>query len=342
MRVVVVAEHRGRPAVSRRPRRPTLGAAGVVAAAGLAAVIVTAAFPGLAPKPVPAMTGSAPTSAAVLDRASLVAGRQSLPALEPGQFLYSETIVSMDIGMLGPKMTVNLVSGGTVKGRNFADCTMASQSWVASNGDTRTVVTPMPSRPGAAVPSICEVVAPEYSNNLTGVSTYLSPNATGLPTDPAALDQVLDSRFGAGRPDSEGLIMGVICRLLQQNQSPALRAALYLALERLPGMTNLGSGTDQLGRHGIALGLVQSGLRSELIVDPATLALLEAFEVVLASGSPHCIHSHTTNGIHVAGFCVTPARVGSVIDTTLYVTSGTVSSDTATVPGPAVSRGATG
>ncbi len=43
----------------------------------------------------------------------------------------------------------------------------------------------------------------------------------------------------------------------------------------MPGIQNLGRVTDRLGRTGWAFGLTQSGLREEIIYDPATSAVLE-------------------------------------------------------------------
>jgi hypothetical protein len=44
--------------------------------------------------------------------------------------------------------------------------------------------------------------------------------------------------------------------------------------------------TDRLGRHGIAVGFMDSGMRYELIFDPATSAVLEATGVVVTSKRP--------------------------------------------------------
>ena len=67
---------------------------------------------------------------------------------------------------------------------------------------------------------------------------------------------------------------------------PAVRAAAYRVIAGLPGIRSLGEVTDPLGREGVGFALPASDRpgygtgRSELIVDPATGALLADREVL--------------------------------------------------------------
>ncbi|MGV9851139.1 hypothetical protein ACWDWU_20575 [Streptomyces sp. NPDC003442] len=67
---------------------------------------------------------------------------------------------------------------------------------------------------------------------------------------------------------------------------PAVRAAAYRVIADLPGIRSLGEVTDPLGRAGAGFALPATArpdygtARSELIVDPATGALLSDQEVL--------------------------------------------------------------
>jgi len=62
---------------------------------------------------------------------------------------------------------------------------------------------------------------------------------------------------------------------------PALRAALYRAAAGLPGVKSLGTVTDKLGRHGLALAFDSDGTRHELIFSATTSALLSEQDVLV-------------------------------------------------------------
>jgi hypothetical protein len=157
---------------------------------------------------------------------------------------------------------------------------------------------------------------------------------------------VVEQRYSDGKPDFTTFTS--VSELLEASQSPAVRAALYGVIERLPGIMNLGPMTDRLGRHGIAVGLMDSGTRYELIFDPATSAVLEATGVVVTSKrqcypatttTPPASTAHGPHGIirrpaHVLrwpGFCI-PAQPAGTAAYTAYIASGVVNSDTARPP----------
>ncbi len=86
--------------------------------------------------------------------------------------------------------------------------------------------------------------------------------------------------------------------------------------QQLPGVTSLGAVTDGLGRHRTGVGLVQDGVRQELIFDPATSTALET--ALVAVGPKQDWNNYQ------------PA--GTVLSYIVYVTAGLVNSGTATLP----------
>ena len=70
--------------------------------------------------------------------------------------------------------------------------------------------------------------------------------------------------------------------LRETDEPPAVRAALYEVAGRIPGVQLLGPVTDRSGRTGLAVAYDSSaGIRSELIFDRSTSALLEERDVAL-------------------------------------------------------------
>ena len=136
-----------------------------------------------------------------------------------------------------------------------------------------------------------------------------------LPGSPAAIDRAIVRRFEHGHA-RDTATFAYAAAFLQENAPPAIRAALYRAIELLPGVRNLGPMTDLLGRHGIGVGLVYGGTRQELIFNPVTSRALEA-EIVAV-------------GPKQAGNNYQPA--GTVLGYTVYVAAGLVNSRTATLP----------
>jgi hypothetical protein len=71
--------------------------------------------------------------------------------------------------------------------------------------------------------------------------------------------------------------------------APVVRAAAFDLLAGLPGIVDLGSVRDSLGRRGIAIAIPQGNIQHQLIIDPSTGAVLEMRDVSFAGG-----HSHIT------------------------------------------------
>lgn len=287
------------PLLGKRIRGPAL--AGTLAAAAAtvtaAAVVVTL----LSGSPAPRAQASA---MAVLEQAAVTAGRQAaVPVPRPGQYLYLKDI----------EFRSGAGAGAT---RSARECTtLIGQEWMAGNGSGRQV--------GRYTSAYRGCRGFEQTWPKGGVTTSDDPlnwpkNLLGwesLPASPAAIDRAIVRRFEHGHA-RDTATFAYATEFLQENALPAIRAALYRAIELLSGVTNLGPMTDRLGRHGIGVGLVHSGARQELIFDLATSRALEA-EIVAV-------------GPKQAGNNYQPA--GTVLEYTVYVTAGLVNSRTTKLP----------
>jgi hypothetical protein len=110
----------------------------------------------------------------------------------------------------------------------------------------------------------------------------------GLPTDPDALYEELSRRAreidNSAPPEVRTLLL--IGESLQNPAaSPDLRAALYRAAEKIPGIQYFGATEDEAGRSGVAIGMESSysggPTRYELIWDPDTSEVLATTAIVL-------------------------------------------------------------
>ena len=147
----------------------------------------------------------------------------------------------------------------------------------------------------ASVPPVPATVAP--SKTVTGTLTISSgggrddcPGVTlggwksvsydyldSLPTDPAALEQILAGSAGPVTANTkEQAIFQAIATLLDAGEvqgvvvPPKLSLALYRVLQQLPGVT-FDAATDLAGRRGIGFSMVLEGyLKLELVIDPDT------------------------------------------------------------------------
>lgn len=104
-------------------------------------------------------------------------------------------------------------------------------------------------------------------------------DASELPTEPAALRQLIEAREipGVEGPPGEAETFTLIGDMLRGTYLPsATRAAIYQLTAELPGVELLGEVDDPVGRPGTGIAFTdrRRGTRHELIFDPATSALL--------------------------------------------------------------------
>ncbi len=275
-------------------RRLAAGWPGVLAGAAVLAVAAVAAGVLTRPADRPGGRSRVPV-AAVLEAAAVRAGHGTGASQPPGpgQYLYVKEVVAKGLG----------------SAQGCAAAPVKEQAWVAADGSGRQVGT---------FPARCGQLSFDRTYRAGGLPWWLYGyvKAGSLPTDPGALRRAIVRRFehGHSRPSATFVYAATF---LNAGSPPALRAALYRVIESLPGVQNLGPATDRLGRPGQGIGLVTAGARTELIFDPATTSVLE--EETVAAGPPQ------------AGNNRLPA--GTVMQFTLYVHEGVVSSDRAAPAG---------
>jgi hypothetical protein len=137
------------------------------------------------------------------------------------------------------------------------------------------------------------------SNGFTvGTKTLSYQQVLHFPTDPSAVLRFL----AAAEPAGSDALDSITSLLVQVPLLPAARAAVFRALEKIPGVRYLGSTRDPLGRPGVAIAIDRSAtervftlngpkntavlhIRSELIFNPQTAGLL-AQETLLLN-PPH-------------------------------------------------------
>lgn len=285
-----------------RVRPPMLaGTLMASAAAGLAAAVTMSVLSGSpTSRPPGSRTPGEPVSAvAVLEQTAIAAARQP-PVLVPGpgQYLYVR-----DIEFKGAQG-----AGATRWARQCS--TLVRQEWMARDGAGHQV--------GSYTSRRCQGFGQTWLKGPISADPLAWPwnllGWEGLPASPAALQRAIVRRFEHGHALSSATF-AYAAGLLQQDAPPAIRAALYRVIEGLPGIRYLGPVTDRLGRPGIGVGLTHGGARQELFFDPATSRGLE--EEIVAVAPKQDGNNY---------------QPGTVLLYTVFVTSGVVNSDTATLP----------
>lgn len=164
-----------------------------------------------------------------------------------------------------------------------------------------------PCGPVASVPPVPATVAP--SETVTGTLTVSSGDGAlvgcrggglsgwksvsydylnSLPTDPAALEQILAGSAGpVVANNKDQAIFQAIETLLNAGESqgvvvpPKLSATMYRVLQQLPGVT-FESATDLAGREGIGFSMVIEGyFTQEIVIDPETYTYMGFKDVVI-------------------------------------------------------------
>jgi hypothetical protein len=97
-----------------------------------------------------------------------------------------------------------------------------------------------------------------------------------LPTDPAALEQVMRERTRGQGPDPDSELWDAVGTLLRETPaSPSLRAALWQVAARVPGVVVVGAVTDAQGRQGTAVELKIPRGYQRYVIDTDDGRLLE-------------------------------------------------------------------
>jgi hypothetical protein len=298
----ITAVPHGRPWHARTVVRVPIALAAV---AGLAAAIAVTSLPrsaGPAPLPPSAGHASLPPSQGPAPRAhggqaqvkaasaleavaATAAGRPAGPVPGPGQYFY---VKDTEVKLI-PRLP-------------RACSTIVRQEWLASDGSGRQVGT----SPGCPRLDFRQ----SWPKGGNGVQfNYLAWR--GLPTRPAALERAIVRRFEGGHRNNAVTFLDA-SSILNLGAPPAMRAALYRMIARLPGIEYLGPMKDPLGRDGIGVALTQPPPLGSVmtIFDPAT-------SLVLAQGD---------------GVARSRGGMSAKFEPVTYVTSGIVNSITATPP----------
>jgi hypothetical protein len=262
----------GEAVVPRRRRRPILVLAPLAAAAAAVVLLLVVGISG------GGRGGGGDRLAAALGRAERAASTQAEAAADlPYTYLKTR------------ETSVETASSG---GRSWAVLQPTTrEEWVAGDGSGRLRVVSGPARflgaddraawEAAGRPSFLPLGFDRRTEDRWLSAGTLGRSVEELSTDPVALATHL--RYEAegdpqGLPVPAATLQLIAEDLRDPGASPALRAALYAAARRVPGIEYLGPRTDPEGREGVAIGLRatsegQPRLYS-LIFDPDTSRVL--------------------------------------------------------------------
>ncbi|HET6998642.1 MAG TPA: CU044_5270 family protein [Solirubrobacterales bacterium] len=278
-----------------RSRRVRLAVAGV----GIAAVLVAL--------PVAIFGGSGrvePAAADILRETAVVAATREATTPGPGEFLYTRSKSAYLTA------TPYLPAGERhlCTGRNPCDMTGAPQwsalrpvvreTWVSFDGSRMGRAREVSGEArfvsedqrrhwvAAGEPPLPEAGHVE-DMTLSGSGEFV--DASGLPTDPVSLRELIEARKipGLSGPPGEAETFVLIGDMLRGTYLPAeIRAALYEVTAELPGVELLGKVEDPVGRPGMGVAFTDEkrGTRQELIFDPETSVLLGERVSLVRSG----------------------------------------------------------
>jgi len=288
----------------RRSRVPFAVAA--TAAAAATAIAVTALLPA-------GSGGPSPAAAAVLRHAARAAAKQPpIAPPAPGQFVYTKSESLF--------MDTAVTNGQRI---NYYEH-LTREAWIGADGSGRIREADGPPSFVTSADEDAWLAAgkPDLTGSRNSDRSFQAgglsyPDPSKLPTDPAQLEQLIKDRTIEDGPPGDAETFTIIGDLLRETYAPpAVRSALYTIASQLPGVELVGAVHDQLGRPGTAVAYVSHAIRSELIFDPQTSALLAERQQVIG-----------TNPSQVQPW----VPVGTVLESTAYVGSGVVDSTSATV-----------
>ena len=214
--------------------------------------------------------GGAPASAAELGALAAKAARDVPgPYWKPGQWVYIKTLVARDAGWLA------VSEDGSTRLEKLPAVAPRAVEWWSKVGPPGTGTESVTNREGNAL------LGPPL---IQGVSY---PDMPSLPTDPDRLLKVIyeyqRKHFkGWGGPsiwwpETFRTISGMLGNLLVP---PELRAALFQAMAKIPGVTVVQDTVDAAGRRGMALALVDDRVRFEVILEKGTYRYLGLASIV--------------------------------------------------------------
>ena len=273
------------PRLRRQRLAPVLVLSGVVAVA--AALAVALALRGGAANPSSA-------AAAVLQRAAHAAAAAGGPwQLRPGEYWY----VKSDETTAGAQVADPSVRGG-IRVIVGALTSTERQVWISVDRrglDVRRITQPITFLSAAARQQWIRDGRPHQVPLRT--RWQVPPDAfylpyrqlLALPSNADALWRRFQRHAGNGSSTSRHAEMfteiGDLLR--EQPIPPKVRAAIYVAATRIPGIEMVGLTHDGIGRRALAVGFTYAGIRQELLFDPHTYALIGERSVVVKPPSSY-------------------------------------------------------
>jgi hypothetical protein len=249
----------------------------VLAVAG--SLLTGSARPG---EPVAGPAPSTPEAVRILQLAAAEVTTAPTPAARPDQFVYVESVDAylefVDVPP-GPVRNLPRVVDGTLAPRR-------TETWHSVDGTRGTTEQYRPWGAAGPVrhpdgippcPDGREVPGPSHPGR-TVPCTPKPAVQPDLPTDPGAMLRYLH------RTGSDGAVAAVPADLPPEIRAfvraqdvlvasltaPAVQAAVFRALARVPGVTVARAVPDAAGRRGVAVTLSGGGIGTQLIFDPAT------------------------------------------------------------------------
>ncbi len=228
-------------------------------------------------------------SAEVLERAAVAAEQQPFTAPHDDQWIYiEEKVAGTDFPTPEIQRQWHRADGG-----GFA--------WIDESGKLRVQMTEaVTRRSGHPIPD--------------PLGSYKALAA--LPTDPDALLRWADGLHMTNGNSSHGAVLYLLfIHILRENVLPPdLQAAIFRALERVPGVT-LDSTVDVLGHPAYALGQTDDWLHEEILVDKSTYAYRGTRSTVVKDATIDPAKAGNSTGKVQKGHVVVAARlVTAVVD----------------------------
>jgi hypothetical protein len=261
-----------------RPRRRArlgwrLAVAGGLSVAVTAALLVAQNL-GIGDRP----PGPSAEAAEVLHRAARAAAAEPAPRVRGDQFVYVESTTT--------HLTVSVRDGRAERWLQRSH----RRAWLSVDGSRagllRERLLPPLALPGETLPAEAraEPTGDWQDTPLEPVpdsTPDMLPYASELPTEPDQMLEYVYANSHGDNPRHQQAWITVGDLLRERLLPPEARAALFEAAARIPGVTVVHDSVDAAGRHGLAVAVVNDGVRQELIFHPRTYRLLGERGVVV-------------------------------------------------------------
>lgn len=255
---------RSQPPHPSRRRRRTLVAGSIAAIAAVFVIAQTLLPPG---------SGGPNAAQAALRRLSGIAANMTTPTLKEGQFLYVRS--SGVVAKTQTNISLGITWSFTVEVDREVWSTPDGAGRLLERFDDPRFVSSQ-DRDAWLKAGRPPLLPHRGRRKVRFAAGELFSDLAALPEDPARLAVVVSS---GGVKTSEGASSGAplttIADLLGEvPTSVELRSTLFQATAQLSGIVWLGTVGDPIGREGVGVAMVRSGVRTELIFDPQSSALL--------------------------------------------------------------------